>query len=298
MASKINGQARSTRSAKRLRDLSSETPIEQEIKSPRLSSGDKSFLVALIRESETLMADFIKESIEVSEKKHFEYIKELISESENRIRCFVETEFSNFKSTLCDITERVSSLENKCLQIECLQNDINDLKKKLLVHENSAVANSIRISGVPSREDENLQSIFNNICLSLNIRAPNIENIYRLTKIYKNNRPYTPNDEVIVVKLQSPYEKNFVLKSIAKYRRFQKTTLTLRQAGIESDQPIYVNENLTPHNHKIFTAALRMKKEKQIYSAYTLRGLVYIKKRNTDDPVLVEFLEDLDRLFR
>lgn len=127
--------------------------------------------------------------------------------------------------------------------------------------------------------------------------TPKIENIYRLNKIYKHNKPYTPTDDVIVAKLLSPYEKNFLLKSIAKYRREYKTQLSLNHAGIQSDQYIYLNENLTPHNHKIFKAALRLKKDNKISAAYTLRGLVYIKKINSVEPILIEFFDELNKFF-
>lgn len=132
----------------------------------------------------------------------------------------------------------------------------------------------------------------------MKVPSPQIENIYRLNKIYKDNKPYTPNDEVIVAKFHFPYEKNFLLKSIAKYRRDNETTLCLKDAGVESDQPIYINENLTPYNHKIFKEALSLKKGGKISDAYTLRGLVYVKKLNSDEPILIEFPGELKKLFR
>lgn len=285
-------------SSKRPRDNTSDTLIEQDLKAPRLSSNDKKFFVALIRESENLTSQTIKDSIRSSEEKHFSFIEGLITESEHRIRSLVETEFQNIKTTISKITDRIDRLEIKSSEIDCMKDEIHELKRKILTHENSVVAGGIRIVGVPQMENENLHHVFNAICNSLNVPPPKIETIYRLKKIYKNNKPYTPNDEVIVAKLQSPYDKNFLLKSISKFRRDNKTSLCLNHVGMQSDQPIYINENLTPHNHRIFKEALRMKKEKKLNAAYTLRGLVYIKTFTSDDPVLVEFFEDFDKLFR
>lgn len=184
------------------------------------------------------------------------------------------------------------------LEIKNMQKEVNELKRKQLKQENSVVAGGIRISGIPYYENEDLFKIFSTICDSLNFSTPQVENIYRLKKIYKENKPYSPNDEVLVVKLYSPYKKNYLLKTIAKYRRENKTTLCLKHAGFNSNAPIYVNENLTPHNHKILQSALKMKTDKKIKTVYSLRGLVYVKKFNSDDPILIEFLDDLNQLFR
>lgn len=185
-----------------------------------------------------------------------------------------------------------------------MKEEIIDLKRKLLKSENSVVASSIRIRGVPYYENENLFEIFDNICKFLKVPTPQVDNMYRLNKIYKDNKHYTPNDEVIVVKLCSPYDKNYLLRAIAKYRHDNKNvngnlpvTLKLRIAGFDSDQPIYINENLTPYNYNIFRLALKMKKERKIQSTYTLRGLVYVKKLTSDEPMLIEFPEQINQLF-
>lgn len=296
--SKIKDQFSASKRLKDSAPVTPASPADNSLKAPRLSSGDKTFLVALIRESESLTAQHIKDSIRESEKTHFDHIKSLISESEQRIRSLVESEFQSFRNAISDITERVRNLEVKCEQVDNLKVEICELKKKLLASENSIVADSIRISGIPFVENEDLSCSFNNICQNLNIIAPQVKNIYRLRRIYKLNKPQKPKEEDIVVKLQSPYAKNFLLKSIARHKRENRSKLTLRHAGIQSDQPIYINEDLTPHNHKILMSALRLKRDGKIHSAYTLRGLVYVRKRSTDEPVLMEYIEDLDKLFR
>lgn len=292
-------ETRSESSAKRARDqqVSSVENYENYAKTPRLSHHDKHFLRDLIRESEYITGEVIKNSIRESEEKHFDYMKNLIKESEKKILSVIENKIDNIKSDLSAITERVKSLELKYTEVEHLKKEITEIKRKMLKQENTVVASSIRISGVPYNDNENLHGIVQNICNSLKINMPQLENIYRLKKIYRNNKPFNPTDEVIVAKLCSPFEKNYLLKCIAKFRSENKTHLCLRQAGFDSDEPIYINENLTPHNHKIFKEALLLKKNKKIKSTFSLRGLVYVKKFDLDDPVLIEFSEDLHRLF-
>lgn len=305
-------------SAKRSREQDS---LDNYSKVPRFSNHDKLFLRELIRESEYIMGgviknsikeseekllreseyimtEVIKKSIKESEEKHFEVIKNMLKESEERILAVIKEKVNNLTNEITSITERVNKLEKKILEDVNVVGEIMELKRKILKQENSVVAGSIRIVGIPYYENEDLNTIIENICNSLNLKTPQIENVYRLNKIYKNNKPYKPTDEVIVAKFHSPFEKNFLLKTISKYRHDNQKTLSLRQAGFDSDEPIYVNENLTPHNHKIFKEAQLYKKSKKIKSAFTLRGLVYVRKFDSDEPVLLEFPDDLKMLFR
>lgn len=311
-------ETRSESSSKRAReshqDSNQNSSIEKYNKVPRLTSGDKAFFKELIKESEYITTEkikyairesenttsaVIKNSIRESEEKHFEYIKKLILESEERILSVMEIKISDLKNQMNSIIERVEQLEIKSIQIKEIEKEMVELKRKINKQENSVVASNIRITGIPFYENENLQTVFDNICNNIKIQTPRVDNIYRLKKIYKNNKAYNPKEETIVVKLHSPFEKNFLLKSISKFRRENRANLNLRHAGYESNVNIYVNEDLTPNNHKIFKAALNMKKSNQnIKSTFTLRGLVYVKKIDSDEPILVEFLEDLNKLFR
>lgn len=311
-------ETRSESSSKRAReshqDSNQNSSIEKYNKVPRLTSGDKAFFKELIKESEYITTEkikyairesenttsaVIKNSIMESEEKHFEYIKKLILESEERILSVMEIKISDLKNQMNSIIERVEQLEIKSIQIKEIEKEMVELKRKINKQENSVVASNIRITGIPFYENENLQTVFDNICNNIKIQTPRVDNIYRLKKIYKNNKAYNPKEETIVVKLHSPFEKNFLLKSISKFRRENRANLNLRHAGYESNVNIYVNEDLTPNNHKIFKAALNMKKSNQnIKSTFTLRGLVYVKKIDSDEPILVEFLEDLNKLFR
>lgn len=289
---------RSESSAKRSNKSKLDSNTENYIKMPCLSTEDKLFIRELIKESEFITSQVIKDSIKESEEKHFIFIDNLIKESEEKILSVIDDKINNLKLQVNNITERLNVLENKSSENDKLKTEIKDLKRKMLKQDNSIVASSIRIAGIPYSDNENLFNIFNNICVSLNVSTPQIDKIYRLKKIIKNNKSYIPRDEVIVAKLKSPFDKNFLLKSISKYKREKNTTLCLQQAGFDSSAPIYVNENLTPHNHEIFKAALNMKRSKKIKSTYTLRGLVYVKKFDADEAILIEFLEELTNLFR
>lgn len=130
---------------------------------------------------------------------------------------------------------------------------------------------------------------------TLNIRTPTVKSVYRVNNTGSNRG--SP-DSVIMVNLTTPFDKNFILKNIAMFRKSNKSNLILKHAGIDSEQPFYVNENLTNHNYKIFQNALKLKKQKHLYSVFTLRGLVYVKRNSNDPPTLIENIDQLTQLFR
>lgn len=257
--------------------------VDNSPRSVRLSAADKAFIM---------------NAIETNQDKLFNSINILIKESEVRVLAVIEEKINNMQTQIDTIVERVKLLETKSAEPENLKKEIKKLNQKLLKKDNSVVAASIRITGIPCTNDENLHNIFGNICNTINIAVPKIINIYRLNKIQNNNETRTPKNEVIVVNLETPYEKNFLLKSLSKYRKDNKLVLCQNHFGFESNKPVYINENLTPHNHRIFKEALHMKRNKKIKSAFTLRGLVYIKKFESDEPILIEFLEELMDTFR
>lgn len=138
----------------------------------------------------------------------------------------------------------------------------------------------------------------------INITPPNIKSIFRV-KINKNspttNRNTRKNrntlDAAIIIKFQCPYERNFVLKSITSFIKYRGDSLRLNLIGYESSVPFFVNENLTPNNHRIFLQANRLKKDGLISAAFINRGLVYIRQQKNDEPTCVNEIDQLNKLF-
>ena len=99
-------------------------------------------------------------------------------------------------------------------------------------------------------------------------------------------------DAVILVKLCSVYDKNFILKSLALFRKSNRSQLCLQHIVFTSQNNsiVYINENLTLNNYKILNAAIRLRKKNRVTSAFTLRGLVYIKVIPGDKPMCFEDL--------
>lgn len=148
---------------------------------------------------------------------------------------------------------------NKVAMPENLQRELAKLRAKILHHENAAVSSELRINNIPFYSNENLHEMFNFLCHQINTPPPPINSIYRLK--FKNNNAIAPT---ILVKLTSPYEKNYFLKSVSSFRRNNKDLLRLNMLNFESNEPFYVNENLTKSNFEVFNAAIKLKKNKRL----------------------------------
>lgn len=220
---------------------------------------------------------------------------EIVNDVKAELRNELKDIFESLNNDINDLKMRIEKLESTDTVNSQLQNNIKDLNIRILQQENLVVSSDLRISGIPEYDGEHLPSLFNNICKSLNVSNVNLQTIYRV-KNFKNIRGI--KDGPIVAKLQTPFEKNYILKVITDYKRNLKKQLNLRQIGFESDVPFYIHENLTPFNHRILKSALRLKKDKQIKSVYTIRGIVYIKMLDSESPVCLKTFDELNDLFR
>lgn len=247
-------------------------------------------------------------------------IQTMFRECEDRLLNEIDKKLNAAMSDLINLTTKVSTLESVVQEIKCtatetiiaLTNDneifkeeIETLKKYIRKHENSIVSTDIRINGIPYSQYENLQAIYFKLCQTVNINPPNTKAIFRVKnnithrKFQSNsNNNNNTNDPAIIIKFKCPYDRNFVLKSITSYIKATNNFLRLNHIGFDSSVPFYVNENLTPENHRIFLQAHRLKKNGTISAAYTNRGLVYIKQLGEDDPVCITELKTLYQMFR
>lgn len=220
-------------------------------------------------------------------------MKSLLLEFENSIVNEIDKRICDIRVELNDVVERVSRIEKVVEEVSSLKSEIKELKFQALKQENSLVACDLRINGIPYTRDENLQNLFDTICGNINIQPPTLKSIYRLQN-RNNTKAQFSRDAVIIAKLKSPYDKNFFLKNLSNFKKNNNHRLTLNVAGLDSNMPFYINENLSNSNYQIFQKAIIFKKKKYIQSAYTFRGIVYVKRTANDEAIGIEHIDVLD----
>ena len=151
-------------------------------------------------------------------------------------------------------------LKNGCRILTAgLREEVAKLKEKAERQDNISVAAELRIIQIPTKRTENLYTVFEQICSAIDVSTPSFLTVFRMkNKVNGNGNLY--NDAPIIVKLSSPYERNFFMRSLAAFRRKNRRYLQLQDNGIR----YYVNENLTWLNSTIMRAATKFKKEIKI----------------------------------
>lgn len=272
---------------KRLRDVQNNSFAGNVTKSPRISIAESPLkLITTIDKRFDKLTEQIQNMMEIKFK---EYRVELLSDLDERLNMM--------KSELQAVKERVTLLETATDDLRSMKEEIKTLKTKIKHQENHTVSCDLRLNEIPFYENEDLMNIFCNICNTIETSVPAIQSIYRLQN-QNNKHKNVSKDAVIIVKMWSAYDKNFFLKSLANFRKLNKGfSFTLRDIGLNSDNKFYVNENLTQFNFNILRAAIRLKKKNLLHSAFTLRGLVYIKRGANDNLIHIEEIGHLHQLF-
>lgn len=288
-------------SSKRERDLS---PLKNNSKTPRLT--DTLSLIDIINnrfDELTLkltktISDTINHEMKESERKIISEVNNKMYELEERISKEIGEQVCDIKREITTLTCRVNKAEEQCSEISELQKQIMELQKnfseiesKLSRHENYTVASDLRIVGIPWQSNEQLLCIYEAICNTLEVEPPLFKSIYRLRG--KNNSP----DTTIIVRFESPFARNYILKSVGDFRRNKNRLLTLDLIGFKSDRKFFISESLTSSNHNIFQRALKMKQESKLSAVFTRRGIVHVKFNPRDRPVPVKSMDSFDEFF-
>lgn len=285
------------------------SPLTNEAKNARLNLSPTRLMELMDKRFEKqyqLITTKIESSIQETENRILSQINEKINEIENKINIVENRLLNELDNRIVDIMseihtvrERVTELETGCTEIKLLKTEIKTLKSQIQRQENLAVSCDLRLNGIPFKSNENLHEVFDNICCALNISTPSYKSIFRLQN--RNNKEQNSPDAVVLVKLLSPYDKNFILKSFALFRKNFQCQLCLHHIGFQSDnssnRKVFINENLTSNNFKILQTAINLRKKHRLASAFTLRGLVYIKVAATDEPRHIDDINELNQFF-
>lgn len=244
------------------------------------------------------ITDSIKNEMRESEKSIVNEVNKKMSELETRLLREIDT----LKIQFQNINDRVSAVEAQCSEVKELRKEIDYLKSETYAiqnrisnQENAMVSTELRVTGIPGLNNEDLGLHFNNLCAALQIQVPKYKSIFRVGG-FKHKTMYP--DSTIIIKMESAYDKNYILRSINNYKKSTRSNLKLNLIGFESDQNFFINENLTSANYNIFKYALKYKKMNKLYSVFTRRGLVYVKIAARDEAVTVRSVDELNEFFR
>lgn len=239
-----------------------------------------------------------------------ELITSQIADFEKRITVKMDTDVAELKSSIEGLNARMSMLESKQTEIEPLKEENRKLKqqiqklgeeiKTVSIHmdaykeeqqQKETICDAL-LHGVPLLPTENLLLIFTQLCNKLKCTPPTIKSIFRLKSKHETAAP------PIVIKFFSQHDKLLVLRSIANHRKITNKQLHLDDLGLGNVKAtlksnVYLHESLTIKNRSLLQQALKAKRDKKLFSVFTIRGLVYIKKSKDEDAKLFQSTDDL-----
>ncbi len=152
-----------------------------------------------------------------------------------------------------------------------------DQRVDCLEQENKAT--NIRILGIEEEEGEDLKSKVTSLMRDTlhvsNIGAEDITDIGRMGK-----------------------KRDKVRDILIKFRcnTLRDKVYNKRKLLWQENNPIYINEDLTPHRSKLFFEARKLRKREKIFGTWTQAGNIMVKVKDSDHPCVVRTFSELSKL--
>ena len=239
------------------------TMIKEEI------SDEKDRLLKIVENIQKIKSDIGKTVDFMSEK--FEVIIHESKELKSKVTMLVK-ENKILNDQLNDMKEETTSLSS---QVDFLE---RNLKGK-----------NLEIVGVPFVKNENVGDLALKVLTNIDpqLSKEDIESARRLMKKDKN---YVTIYGPILARFKNIGKRNYIFRN-------KKNLAEARPNLVNgSVKKIFINENLTPKNKKIFYHANCFKKQNNWRFVWTANGMVFLRKTESSDAVLVKNLVDLENI--
>lgn len=207
-------------------------------------------------------------------------IKE-IQQTNNKIEnsiAFLAAQNEEFKN-------KINHLE---IQVKKDQDYICILEDKIEELQRCSRKNNVEFKNVPKKMQESREDLINMVlCLAKNInleiKPRDIKDIFRVQSRKEGKNP------PISVELDSAILKQDLLKKAKSFNIKNKSKLQAKHLGFTTneDNPIFISEQLTPKNARLFFLARDLAKTKQYKFCWTSFGRVFVKQNENSKVILV-----------
>lgn len=194
------------------------------------------------------------------------------------------------KKELVTVSNDIQALKVECAEKFRVADAALNIVNERIDHLQEAIGclenrNELTIRGIPITNGENLCVYFEAICKHLSVRKPTAH----IRRVKTTSRAESGGLIIVEFALRNDRDDFY-----SAYLR--KRDLKLRHVGLNSDQRIYINENLTVTARKLKVLALDLKRTGKLTSVFTRHGIVHVKKSPDDPPVAIYSQEDLTEL--
>ncbi|XP_046681380.1 uncharacterized protein LOC124368148 [Homalodisca vitripennis] len=240
-----------------------------------------------VEEGKITLADIMKKITEMSEaqkvqdasfNKSYESLSEKLDENTKAV--------TDQNSSIERCLKIIDDLTQKNIQ---LQKKVDELEKRVDDMEQYSRLNAVEIHGIPEEKNEDVISIVKEVgkALDMTISDTMIDACHRLGRRTDPNRP-PPG---IIVKFVRRLDKEELLK-----KRRVKNNLSTRHMNMGTDQPVYINEALSPAKRRLFAEARQLKKEKMYKFLWVRGGKIFMRKDEESTSIQVTCKADFASL--
>lgn len=170
-----------------------------------------------------------------------------------------------------------------------LTRKVSELESKIEDMEQYSRASMVEIHGVPVSQGEDVVEVVKNVGkgLDMDITESMIDACHRLGR---RPGPDSPPPGIIV-KFVRRLDKEQLLK-----KRRVKSNFSTRHMNLPMDQPVYINEALSPARRRLFAEARKAKKDNGYKFLWVRNGRILMRKDEKDEVIQVTCQADLANL--
>lgn len=195
---------------------------------------------------------------------------------------------------------KIDDLERKIVKLEKdkvnKDSEINSIKQefKKQIWQNN-LSHDLLIKGVPERQDETVNELSRIVEQILDLVGVEFDTDSDFT-LKRVGKPLIDRPRPITVTVQSMLVKQKALKEK------RSTPITLNKIELngkpigDKSQHIYIDENLTQTNGKLFKMARDLKKQNLVKYAWTKNGTVYMRQDDNTKVIMVSDENDMQNL--
>lgn len=197
----------------------------------------------------------------------------------------MDTRVDSLSNTVNTDSDRISKLEAK---IAALEKNASAAPNSNEMAKQANLRNNICLHGIPSLDTISLDNIVTATVSALGIQlsTSDYSSVYRTSG--SGSLP-----GFIIVKLNEFTKKLEILKA-----KRSINSLCLKDLNLNlqpDDQPIFVNNQLTPHFGKLLQIAKKAVSERKLHSCWIALNCLCIKPAENSDRILIRNMADLER---
>lgn len=192
-----------------------------------------------------------------------------------------------FTSSVKNLESRVTKVEQITQTVPAIQTELRKLQQEFDERDQWARANNVEIRGIPSKKNENLYEITENISkiANFNFKKEDINYIARIpTRVPNVEKP-------IIISFNNRYKKEDFVSSAR-----QSKNLNLKNLGFSGDKAFYVNDHLTQRNKNLLNKAKSLSKEHNFLYVWVKHSKIMIRKSDQSPIIYIKSEVDLEKI--